>query len=210
MIRKNQRIINLLNLASDAGLIFIAYFAALIVRFEWMKDAYISVPLYSLRYACVAGLYSILMVLVYCVFRMYGSYRFKDQSSEIVTILLLNGVGALGLVSLLYLTRIVDVSRLAIFFFWAFSSGFIIGKRVCVRAILRHYRQLGYNQKHVVVVGNGHFAHQYIQDVKNHPHMGFTVDGYVSRAQKLELGQCLGAYEDLEKILETVPAPRLR
>ena len=122
MIRKNQRIINLLNLASDAGLIFIAYFAALIVRFEWMKDAYISVPLYSLRYACVAGAYSILMVLVYCVFRMYGSYRFKDQSSEIITILLLNGIGALGLISLLYLTRIVDVSRLAIFFFWAFPA----------------------------------------------------------------------------------------
>ena len=54
-----------------------------------------------------------------------------------------------------------------------------------------------------MVVGNGHFARQYIQDVKNHPHMGFTVDGYVSRAQKPELGQCLGAYEDLEKILET-------
>ena len=193
----------MLNLASDAGLIFVAYFAALIVRFEWMKDAYVSVPLYSPQYAGMAGLYSVLMVLVYCVFRMYGSYRFKDQSSEIVTILLLNGVGALGLTSLLYLTRVIDVSRLAIFFFWAFSSGFIIGKRVCVRAILRHYRQLGYNQKHVVVVGNGHFAHQYIQDVKSHPHMGFTVDGYVSRAQKPELGQCLGAYEDLEKILET-------
>ena len=94
MIRKNQRIINLLNLASDAGLIFIAYFAALIVRFEWMKNAYISVPLYSLRYACVAGAYSVLMVLIYCVFRMYGSYRFKDQSSEIITILLLNGISA--------------------------------------------------------------------------------------------------------------------
>ena len=115
----------MLNLASDAGLIFVAYFAALIVRFEWMKDAYVSVPLYSPQYAGMAGLYSVLMVLVYCVFRMYGSYRFKDQSSEIVTILLLNGVGALGLTSLLYLTRVIDVSRLAIFFFWAFSSGLV-------------------------------------------------------------------------------------
>ena len=203
MIRKNQRIINLLNLASDAGLIFVAYFAALIVRFEWMRDAYISVPLYSLRYACVAGLYSILMVLVYCIFRMYGSYRFKEQSTEIITLIFLNGVGALALISLLYLTRLVDVSRLAIFFFWAFSSLFVIAKRVLVRAVLRHYRQLGYNQKHVVVVGNGHFARQYIQDVKNNPHMGFTVDGYVSRSQKPELGRCLGAYEELEKILET-------
>lgn len=92
-------------------------------------------------------------------------------------------------------------SRLALFFFWALSSASILGKRACVRAVLRHYRKLGYNQKHVVVVGNGHFAHQYVQDVKANPHMGFTVDGYLSRAPRPELGKCLGAYEDLPRVL---------
>ena len=90
---------------------------------------------------------------------------------------------------------------MALFFFWALSSASILGKRACVRAVLRHYRKLGYNQKHVVVVGNGHFAHQYVQDVKANPHMGFTVDGYLSRAPRPELGKCLGAYEDLPRVL---------
>ena len=68
--------------------------------------------------------------------------------------------------------------------FWLLSSSFVIAKRLVVRALLKHYRKLGYNQKHVVVVGNGHFAQQYIQDVRNNPHMGFTVDGYLSEIQK--------------------------
>ena len=104
--------------------------------------------------------------------------------------------------SMLYVTRLVDVSRLANVFFWFFSSLFVIFKRVAIRAVLRYYRKLGYNQKHVIVVGNGHFAHQYVQDVKDHPQMGFTVDGYVSKTERPILGRCLGTYEDLGRILE--------
>ncbi len=202
MIRKNQRLINFFNIATDAVLIFIAYFAALIVRFEWMGGVYSSVPLYSARYAAIAAVYSLLLVLAYRLCRMYGSYRFKQQTGEVFMILLIHGVGVLALTSLLYLTRLVDVSRLAIFFFWAFSSLFVIAKRVCVRAILRHYRKLGYNQKHVVVAGSGHFAKQYMEDVKAHSYMGFTVDGYVGTGPKETMGCYLGDYEQLEDFLQ--------
>ena len=199
MIRRNQKLINFFNIVSDAGLIFLAYFAALFIRFGLMRGtAHIRDILW---HAAVAAGYSLVMVLVYCIARIYGSYRFQDAGSEAFTILLLNAAGVIALMALLYFVRVVDFSRLALFFFWALSSAAILGKRTCVRAVLRHYRKLGYNQKHVVVVGNGHFAHQYIQDVMQNPHMGFTVDGYVSKAKRPELGRCLGAYEDLGGIL---------
>ena len=100
-----------------------------------------------------------------------------------------NAVGVSVLTALSYVTRFADFSRLAIFMFFTFSTLFVSAKRIGVRAILRHYRKLGYNQKHVIVVGNGHFAQQYIEDIQKHPHLGFTVDGYVSRVQRPELGR---------------------
>ena len=200
MIRRNQKLINFFNIVSDAGLIFLCYFAALFIRFGLMQGTVHVRD--ALWHAAVAAGYSLVMVLVYCTVRLYGSYRFQDAGSEAVVILLLNAAGVTALMALLYFVRVVDFSRLALFFFWALSSAAILGKRACVRAVLRHYRKLGYNQKHVVVVGNGHFAKQYIEDVSRNPHMGFTVDGYISKARRPELGKCLGAYEELENILE--------
>ena len=67
---------------------------------------------------------------------------------------------------------------------------------------VKHLRKIGYNQKHVVIVGNGRHAYQYIDDVTNNPQVGVIVDGYVSKYQKNGLGKCLGSYEDLTEILQ--------
>ena len=203
MIRKNQRLINGLNLLSDLFLIFTAYFAALFTKFILLENhtgpiIWLSEPVYW----AVAFVYSALMVLVYYFAGLYGSYRFKQMGSEALTILFINGVGVLSLMALMYLVRMSEFSRVALFLFWLYSSLFVLAKRTFTRTLLRHYRKLGYNQKHVVVVGSGHFAHQYIEDVKRNPHMGFAVDGYVSENNCPELGQRLGTFDELEQVLD--------
>ena len=203
MIRKNQRLINGLNLLSDLFLIFTAYFAALLTKFFLLEGhngpiVWLNAPVYW----AVAFAYSALIVLVYYFAGLYGSYRFKQMGSEALTILFINGVGVLSLMALMYLVRMSEFSRVALFLFWLYSSLFVLAKRTFTRALLRHYRKLGYNQKHVVVVGSGHFAHQYIEDVKRNPHMGFTVDGYVSENNCPELGQRLGTFDELEQVLD--------
>ena len=203
MIRKNQRLINSLNLLSDMALIVIAYFAALFTKFFLLEGhkglvIWVTQPIYWI----MAFLYGALMVAVYYFAGLYGSYRFKRMGSEALTVLLINGIGVLSLMALMYLVRMSEFSRVALFLFWLYSSLFVLAKRTVTRAILRHYRKLGYNQKHVVVVGSGHFAHQYIDDVKNSPHMGFTVDGYVSEDERPELGCRLGSFDELEQILD--------
>lgn len=203
MIRKNQRLINGLNLLSDLFLIFGAYFAALFTKFILLENH--TGPIVWLNepaYWAVAFVYGAVTVLVYYFARLYGSYRFKKMESEALTILCINGVGVLTLMALMYLVRMSEFSRVALFLFWIYSSLFVLAKRVFTRALLRHYRKLGYNQKHVVVVGSGHFARQYIEDVKRNPHMGFTVDGYVSEDERPELGQRLGSFDELEWVLD--------
>lgn len=203
MIRKNQRILNCINMALDAFLVFCAYLVATYIRFDIMYGAMPALHVaWNRRYFEAAALYALVLVVVFYAAKLYGSYRFQSQLRELTVIFGLNAVGVTGLTALLYVTRFADFSRLAIFFFFVLSTFFVSAKRIVVRAILRHYRKLGYNQKHVVVVGNGHFARQYIEDVKAHPHMGFTVDGYVSGTDRPELGQRLGTYEDLGEILD--------
>ncbi len=201
MIRNNQKAINALNMLSDFALTLLAYFAAEMLRFD-VLDGTVCLDLLSIQFVSVAVVYSVGIVVMYYILRLYGSYRFKRVGEESLTILLCNGVGTLLYMAVLFLFRIVDFSRLALVLFWFLSSLFVIVKRISVRSILRHYRALGYNQKHVAVVGNGHLAHQYILDLAAHPYLGITVDGYISGVEKKELGTCLGSYEQLETILE--------
>lgn len=199
VIRKNQRLINLLNISSDIFLVFISYFAALFVRFVVLNGALSYVP--SVPSILLAAAYSALLIFVYYMARMYGSYRFKEPGSEILTILAINAGGVLALMALLYFARAVEFSRLALFLFWLFSSTLVLGKRTAVRASLRHYRKLGYNQKHVIVAGSGHFARQYAQDILENPHLGFRLDGYVCARGRAKADGCLGTYEQLEELL---------
>lgn len=201
MIKKNQKIINILNMLSDGMLIFVAYYISLFIRFVVM-DGRVSVILWHYPYNLIAVIYSIIVVVLNYISHMYGSYRFKSAGSENITILTINAGGIVMLMAGMYVFRLRDVSRGVMVIYWAISSSIIIIKRFIVRKILHHYRRLGYNQKHVIIVGNGHFAFQYIEDLKRNPQIGVTVDGYVSKFQKEGLGKCLGSYEELEQILQ--------
>ena len=50
--------------------------------------------------------------------------------------------------------------------------------------------------RHVVVVGNGHLAAQYIQYIRENPQTGYVVDGYLSAHRKEELDETLLAALD--------------
>ena len=203
MIRKNQNLLNVVNMCLDALLIFVSYLLATYVRFDVMYGQAPALHLaWNPTYFRAAALYTVVLVAAYYAFKLYGSYRFQSQIRELSVIVAINAVGVSVLTAFLSITRAADFSRLALFFFLVLSTLLVTAKRICLRALLRYFRKLGYNQKHVVVVGNGHFARQYIEDVKARPYLGFVVDGYVSKVEKPGLGDRLGEYEELEKILE--------
>lgn len=210
MIRKNQRMLNAVNMALDAILIFVSYLVATYIRFGIM---YGQKPVleqgWNLHFLRAAGLYTVALVAAFYAFKLYGSYRFQSQIRELSVIFMINAVGVSVVTGFLYVTKIVDFSRLALFLFFVFSTLSVSAKRICLRALLRYFRKQGYNQKHVIVVGNGHFARQYIEDVKKRPYLGFVVDGYVSKPDKPGMGRRLGEYEELEAILEKYSADEL-
>ena len=201
MIKKNLGLISALNMALDGLLIFISYFAARALRFGLLRGV-ISDQLSSGSHVLAAALYSVVFVLILYVLKLYKPGRIRRESNACLRVVFVNAICTLCFAALLYVLRIVDFSRLALALFWALASVLVVVKRLAIHAALQHLRKLGYNQRHVIIVGDGHLAQQYVEDIRANPHLGITVDGYVSAVDKPGLGKRMGRYEELEDILQ--------
>lgn len=207
MIKENQKVINILNVIFDFAILFLSYIGATYIRFFCMYVWYeAKVPAlwvaWNRGYFLAALLFALAEIVFFYVTNVYSRTRRMRLRQEVVKILEAGAFAVLVLMAVLYLTRVVDFSRIAIAVYYVLSSALLIIKRLIVRSILRYRRKKGYNQKHVIIVGNGKHARQYVESIKSNPDLGYTIDGYVSRVERPELGKHLGAYEDLEKILD--------
>ena len=201
MIKQNQKWLNLMNLLSDAVLTFLSWFIAGWIRFSLM-DGYVSVDFTGRKYILILLAYCGAIVAFYYMLQVYSPKRYKRAGSEAFPILFANAVCTLALTATFYLIRSMDISRLAILLFYLISSFLVVFKHLLERVFLHFIRRNGFNLKHVVVVGSGHLAQQYVENVADNPQMGFCIDGYVSDCINPELGKKLGPYENLERILQ--------
>ena len=201
MIKRNQRLLNAFNLISDVILIMASYMAALWLRFDVLGGRR-SMQLTSPTVITAVFGYCLLIALVYYVMGLYGYDRLRRKREESLHILLVNGVGTLSFMAVCYLVRVVDFSRLMLLLFWGISSFCVVFKRMTVRAILSYYRRRGYNLKHVIIIGSGQLAYQFVKDIENHPQMGYNVMGYIGDVCQSALGNHLGTYAQIEKILD--------
>lgn len=200
MIKQNQKWLNLLNLLSDALLTFLSWFLACWIRYDLMGGT-VSVDFFGRKYILILTAYCLCIVVFYYMLQIYSPKRYKRAGSEIIPILFADGVCTLALTAVFYLIRSVDVSRLAILQFYLISSGLVIFKHLAERVFLHFIRRSGFNLKHIVVVGCGNLAQQYAKNVSENPQMGFCIDGYVSDRTNAALGEKLGPYENLGRIL---------
>lgn len=208
MIKKNQDWINVMNMLSDGALIFFSYFASAFLRFEVMHGVIDLELIASRQFLAVAALYSVVIVLVYDVLHMYGSYRFRRETQEVLYILAINGGGVVLLITCLYMFRL-DFSRLAMGIFWLLSSLLVTGKRVAVRALLRYFRARGYNQKHIVVIGSGKLAREYVEAIRQRPYTGVHIQGYISDNEDPKLGERLCGFDKMEEYLANIQPDEL-
>lgn len=200
MIKQNQRILNMIHLLSDAFLTVLAYFAAIGIRFGMMDGTW-SINLRSMEYMQLLALYCGAELILFYMLRVYVPQRYRRAGQELLSILLANAVCLMMLIAWLYLRHISDVSRIMIAIFYCLSSGFVGLKHLLVRVIMRYVRRMGFNQKHVILVGSGSLAHQYARNVLDNPQMGFCIDGYIGEEQTEGLGTWFGTLSQVHEIL---------
>ncbi|MBR2801290.1 MAG: undecaprenyl-phosphate glucose phosphotransferase [Erysipelotrichaceae bacterium] len=202
MIKRNQPILNLINILLDGVLLYVSYFIASWLRFGVLQTSMSLQRAWLPRYRGMFLVYSALALAIFYISGVYASVRKRRLRDEAAQILRLNLIGIVLFTSFQYFTKAGVFSRLTYVFYFLISSFLLILKRLVVKKVLYHFRTSGRNLKHVVVVGNGHLARQYIESIRKNPAFGYQIDGYVSKRRKEGLGTNLGSYEDLPQILE--------
>ncbi len=201
MIKQNQKIVNIANIISDAILIWISYFISVFIRFEVFSGTS-SIQFFLFPCNIIPVIYGISLVIGYIVLRMYGSHRFKNRMTESINIIFINACGIMAFMSAIYMLKIDNFPRGIVVLYWFFSCITVIGKRFVIRKFLRYKGWFGYGEKHVLVVGNGKLARQYIYDIEQNRHLGIKVIGYIGAEKDNFPAKRQGRYEDLQNILE--------
>ena len=201
MKRKNQTILGVISAVIDAALIFVSYLIAVSLRFD-VLDGFVSIPMNSQTFYLLILGYAIVAVAIYSGFHLYQFIRIRRFWRDAGIILSVNVICVLALTAVLFAMKIMDFSRATLVLFLVISSLLVIGKRFLVGRAKRNLQKQDRFQRHVIVVGNGRNAQNYMNEVRQQPELGLKVEGYVSGAPKAELGESLGSYEDLGDILE--------
>ena len=135
-----------------------------------------------------------------------GLYRVRVRLTwrgELVDIVRAMLVFAAGLIALLFVTQVGEVSRsvLAVLFPSLAISAFIA--RRLIRALLGEMRRRGRNTRFVLVVGTNAFARRFAEMIDSHATLGLRVVGHLRvGGERSDLGRrVIGRLEDIEQIL---------
>lgn len=200
MIKENQRVLNNLNVLSDALWIFISMPAAYWVRF-YLLHGERSLPFQS--YLLLDAAIVPLCLFTFAAFGLYESFRRKRLYKELSLLFWACVLDLIIIMMFLFLAKEVHVSRGTLYLFFILSTGGLGCKRVFLRQSLRRIREQGYNQKHVILIGDSAMARRYYKSIRTDRELGYTLIGYVSNKSNWRHGpQHLGVYRDLFQILD--------
>lgn len=199
MIKENQRLLNRLNVLSDAVIVFLSMPLAFFVRFYIFRGI-ISVPLRS--YILLALGLTVLHLATCALGGLYQSQRISRLSTELKKLFIAQFVNMLILLSYLFIGHEVHYSRETLAIFFLFSFGLLSLKRVLLRLVLRRLRSGGFNQKRVLIIGGGRLAIRYLEAVRQERAMGYSPVGYIAASRgKLDIDY-FGDIDALEQILD--------
>ncbi len=201
MIKENQLLLNRLHVLTDGIILYATLPLAFWIRFSILEGGVPSVPLY--HYMLLGILLTAAQLFIYATFGLYQSFRRIRLGRELERLWVANGLVMAVLLSILFVQRYIDFSRLTLGIWCLLSTGLLSGKRVILRGVLRYFRQQGYNQKHVMVLGSGEMARAYLETIHTQRELGYHATGYVASQQMVDPpgAKRLGGFDKLEQLL---------
>lgn len=202
MIKENQKLLNRLNVLSDGLILFLALPAAFWVRFCVLPGGIVSVPLS--QYLVLDIFLTAAHLFTYAAFGLYRSFRKTPLREELPRLWAAGVLNMTALLSFLFVQHDIHYSRWTLALFFLLSTVVLSGKRIFLRKLLRHFRQQGYNQKNVLILGGGQAAQNYLQTIRTERELGYHPIGYLA-TRRMDLQpepEYLGGCEQLEAVLD--------
>lgn len=210
MIRQNQRFLTQIYVMADAACMLCVFFLSYWIKFTsgWL-EAVQSVPLSS--YYMWGTIYAFGVVLVGFYVGFYAPRRRKSLSADIAKVIQVHTISFVGLLSILYVTKQVHISRefLVLFFFLNVIS--LIGYRIIVKKSLFRLRLKGFNKKYVLILGAGTTGRNFYHSLQSYPELGYEVFGFLDdyhyehAPEYRHLKPIVGKVDDLDQLLRQHP-----
>lgn len=176
MIKDNQKYFNRLHVLIDALIVIGSYLLAWFLQIKILtapgtgvySDAVYMLVLLPL----VPG-----MLLLYSAFNLYTPKRVQGRRLEYGNVIKANLLGLLIFLAMTMAVKKIDFSRGVVFTFFALNVTADIIARMIIRGLLRDMRRRGMNLKHILLVGYGQAAREYIDRILENPQWGYRVLG---------------------------------
>lgn len=108
--------------------------------------------------------------------------------------------------SMLFLVKATDASRLFILFLFIAQPAATLGSRLLLRALFEEARKRGNDPRFMLIVGTGELAEDFAKRVARHPGLGLQIIGHLSVPGETEHGvsrPIIGTVDDIEQILHS-------
>ena len=207
MIRRYAAVLRWSLAVADTALALIIVIVATTLRFGqdsgWPLDEDPSLPDPKLAVA-------VFIIMWIAVLWMHGMYRSRARwtiRSDVATVLRATLVQLVATLSLLWVFKLPDVSRLLLGVIFPSLAVAAIGIRIAVRKSLVLARDNGRNVRYMLVLGAGPRAKAFADLVENHAELGLVIVGHL-KADPSDIGSVLdrpllGMIDDLEQVLHS-------
>lgn len=154
----------------------------------------------------VPNYYIILLVIIiiwYLYFELFGlyvSYRRRSFSRIFIDTLKAVSAGMLTMALVIYIFKIVDISRLLLGMFFILNIGLLAFSKWIIYRFLKSYWQKGFNIRNIIIVGSKTRAVDVITAVKDYYQSGFKIIGCLDINQE-DIGR--EVKEDI-RVIDTV------
>lgn len=203
MIKRNQRYFNWINRLLDIAVLVASYMMSVWFWIYYLeKDAQNIAVKFAVENPLPMLLVFFAFMVIYQYAGLYDSYRFRTLLTEYAK-LFVTHTACMGLaVGTLFIFKITGFSRGVMVCFFVVSLIMLMAKRVVLRVMLRVVRRQGYNQKFVVIIGDGELAEKYLDSIRDNPQYGFKSIGYIGEEGNIALGAHLGNFDALDSALD--------
>ena len=206
MLKKHSKFFESLLLLMDWATLSVSWALSYYLRFySGIIPVYKGIPPFKIYLTLLIFMIPLWSV-VFKTFGLYRPRRVSTRFSEVLDIGKASTFATLIFISLTFLFRQYEFSRLTFFYFWLINIVFLSLTRIVFREFLRFLRQKGYNQRYALIAGTEKLGHDLVTKLRKHPELGVQISGFLT-SDSNDVGndiqgiKVLGKYSDVRELI---------
>jgi exopolysaccharide biosynthesis polyprenyl glycosylphosphotransferase len=208
MLKEHDHLLRQVMIALDLALITAAFFLSYFLRNEVAVYAFDIKRMYTLEtYLSVIPLLWLVWGSTLYISGAYGALRYRNFPEVFIELTHASFLAMLVFASVAYLLKFQYISRFFIVLIFFMGWMLLVFSRIALMTFLHSLRKHGYNYRHVLMVGTGPRAQNFMSLIKKHPEWGLRIIGLVDEDPDL-VGQeimghpVIGTLSQIPKIFE--------